>query len=220
MPDEKARNGDAELPRTAREIAVGLVDAGFGFACEFNANPAHHASLYDHGEELIERFRDTALRELRAEIEDCIHDIERLLNSVSTAEAEVDRLNARVTRVQDESGCGDFVEHIKRQREWSLHTFGPGARTAGLLAHIRKELTEIESAPDDVTEWIDVVILAIDGAWRAGHSPETIAAALADKQARNEARKWPDWRTADPNRPIEHDRSADGPISAECVLWP
>lgn len=126
----------------------------------------------------------------------------------------------RAVIVRHDSGCVDFVEHIKRQREWSRHTFGPGARTAGVLAHIRKELIEIESAPDDVIEWIDVIILAIDGAWRAGHSPETIATALIAKQRRNEARRWPDWRKADPNGPIEHDRSADPLNSAECVPWP
>jgi len=104
---------------------------------------------------------------------------------------------------------GNLVEYIRRQIEWSSRTFGPGPRTAGLLAHIRSELTEIEDDPADVTEWIDVIILAIDGAWRAGHSPEAIVAALHAKQAKNEARKWPDWRTGDPNEPIEHNRDGE-----------
>lgn len=102
----------------------------------------------------------------------------------------------------------DLVAHIRRQIEWSARTFGPGDRTVGVVAHIRKELAEIEAAPGDVMEWIDVVILAIDGAWRAGHSPEAIAAALREKQAINEDRRWPDWRVADPNGPIEHERGA------------
>jgi hypothetical protein len=38
----------------------------------------------------------------------------------------------------------DLVKHRGRQIEFSLHTFGPGQRTAGVLEHIRKELTEIE----------------------------------------------------------------------------
>lgn len=99
-------------------------------------------------------------------------------------------------------------DHLARQREWSRRTFGPGRRTAGVVAHIRKELVEIEAAPDDVTEWADVVILALDGAWRAGHEPQAIIDAIKAKQARNEAREWPDWRTADPNGPIEHTREA------------
>lgn len=100
----------------------------------------------------------------------------------------------------------DLVAHLHRQREFSERTFGPGARTAGVLDHIRKELAEIEAKPADLSEWIDVVLLALDGAWRAGYSPEDIVLALAEKQLRNESRKWPDWRTAEPGKAIEHVR--------------
>ena len=103
-------------------------------------------------------------------------------------------------------GEHDLVALIRRQREFSLRTFGPGPRTAGVLAHIRKELDEVEANPGDVSEWADLIILAIDGAWRAGHSPEAIAAAVPSKISVNEERDWPDWRTADPNSPIEHKR--------------
>lgn len=98
----------------------------------------------------------------------------------------------------------DLVEHLYRQRNFSVSTFGPGCRTAGVINHIRKELIEIENAPADVTEWIDVALLAFDGAWRAGHSPEDIAQALFMKQRKNESRTWPDWRTADLDAAIEH----------------
>lgn len=100
----------------------------------------------------------------------------------------------------------DLVAHLYRQREFSAQTFGPGSRAEMVIAHIRKELIEIEGAPYDVEEWIDVAMLALDGAWRAGHSPETIAFALADKLARNEKRQWPDWRTVHPDTAIEHVR--------------
>lgn len=101
----------------------------------------------------------------------------------------------------------DFAAHLRNQREWSERTFGPGARTAGVIDHIRKELREIEADPLDVAEWIDVVILALDGAWRAGYSPDQIIGAIRAKQSKNEARAWPDWRTADPDKAIEHVRS-------------
>lgn len=97
-----------------------------------------------------------------------------------------------------------LIPHLHRQRAFSEKTFGPGARTAGVLDHIRKELIEIERASDDLSEWIDVVILAFDGAWRAGHSPEEITAALVAKQTTNELRAWPDWHTAEPGKAIEH----------------
>ncbi len=96
--------------------------------------------------------------------------------------------------------------HIAHQREWSLATFGPGARTAGVLDHIAKELAEIRSAPDDLSEWADVIILAFDGAQRTGAEPQAIIDAIKAKQAKNEARDWPDWRTQDPNKAIEHAR--------------
>lgn len=102
----------------------------------------------------------------------------------------------------------DLVAHLDRQRRWSEATFGPGDRAKGIVAHLRKELVEVEAAPGDLTEWIDVVILAFDGAWRSGAAPGQIIDALVAKQARNEARAWPDWRTADPDGPIEHVRTA------------
>ncbi|MCU1592444.1 MAG: hypothetical protein JWP11_3700 [Frankiales bacterium] len=103
------------------------------------------------------------------------------------------------------------AEHLAHQREWSERTFGPGPRTKGVLDHIRKELAEIEADPSDVTEWVDVVILALDGAWRAGWEPQEIIDAIKAKQAKNEARTWPDWRTMSADRAIEHDRSQDCP---------
>ena len=103
----------------------------------------------------------------------------------------------------------DLVAHIHRARAFSEKAFGPASRPHGIVEHIRKELCEIEMNPLDLEEWIDVMILAIDGAWRAGYEPEEIVAALAAKQTKNEARKWPDWRTVPEGAPIEHDRSAE-----------
>lgn len=101
----------------------------------------------------------------------------------------------------------DMLNYLARQRAFSAATFGPGPRAEGVVAHIRKELIEIEADPTDLKEWIDVVTLALDGAWRSGHDPQQIVDQLNATLARNIGRKWPDWRTADPNQPIEHDRS-------------
>jgi hypothetical protein len=62
-------------------------------------------------------------------------------------------------------------------------------------------------------------MLAFDGAWRSGHSPEQIVEAYAAKLAKNEKRVWPDWRTADPNKAIEHTRTTKGGvvIESECA---
>lgn len=88
----------------------------------------------------------------------------------------------------------DLVEHLKRQAEWSARTFGPG-RLLGVVDHIRKELREIEQEPTDLKGWIDVAILALDGAW----------------QAKNEAREWPDWRTLPNDVAIEHVKERPAP---------
>ena len=53
------------------------------------------------------------------------------------------------------------------------------------------------------------MILAADGAMRAGHDPAALLAGYRAKLARNFARKWPDWRTLPADAPIEHDRAAD-----------
>lgn len=99
--------------------------------------------------------------------------------------------------------------HLERQRTWSRETFGPGARTNGVLDHIGKELDEIRADPADLKEWVDVIILAFDGAWRAGWEPQEIIDAIIAKQTRNEGRAWPDWRTMSEDQAIEHDRTLD-----------
>ena len=100
----------------------------------------------------------------------------------------------------------NLAAHLARQIDFSARTFGPGARSAGIVDHIRKELLEIEAKPNDLSEWIDVVILALDGAWRAGYTPVEIVEALDAKQTKNELRNWPDWRTIPYDKAVEHVR--------------
>ena len=125
-------------------------------------------------------------------------------------EPECNRLAREIALDAERAARAGVIDaaHLERQREFSERTFGPGPRTNGVLDHIRKELAEIEAEPLSM-EWIDVVILALDGAWRAGHEPQEIIDAIIAKQAKNEARAWPDWRTAAPDTAIEHDRSAE-----------
>lgn len=103
----------------------------------------------------------------------------------------------------------DMLAHLKRQAEFSAKTFGPGARVEGVTDHIAKELREVRESGGDLSEWVDVIILAFDGAWRSGASPAQIIDAMVAKQTKNEGRKWPDWRTAPANKAIEHDRSGE-----------
>lgn len=107
----------------------------------------------------------------------------------------------------------DLVAHLRRQAAFSERTFGPGARVSGVCDHIRKELLEVEGSGGALAEWVDVVTLGLDGAWRSGATPEQVAAAILAKQAKNEGRKWPDWRTADQGKAIEHVREGEEAIA-------
>jgi hypothetical protein len=96
-------------------------------------------------------------------------------------------------------------QFLERQIPWSRETFGAGPRVGGVTKHIEKEVQEIRENPTDLSEWIDVVILALDGAWRAGHTAEQVEAALFAKQEKNMAREWPP--PTDDDTPNEHVRT-------------
>lgn len=98
------------------------------------------------------------------------------------------------------------AELLLAQRDWSGRTFGPGPRTEGITAHLQKELAEIRSDPLDLKEWIDVAILAFDGAWRTGVEPEAILTAFRAKLEENFARDWPVGEFGQ-DQVIEHIRS-------------
>ena len=82
-------------------------------------------------------------------------------------------------------------EYLEKQQEWSRRTFGYGQRTEGILQHIAKELDEIRAKPHDLSEWCDVIILAMDGFWRHGGQSDDLMMYLVAKQNKNFARKWP-----------------------------
>ncbi|CAI3795687.1 DUF550 domain-containing protein [Rheinheimera sp. MM224] len=110
-----------------------------------------------------------------------------------------------------------LIAHLVRQIAFSQKAFGPGLRTGGILDHIAKELKEVAEKPHDLSEWIDVAMLALDGAWRHairdGVSDEEIAEQVVDtlqaKLVKNEKRDWPDWRLLGEDKAIEHKRDQE-----------
>lgn len=100
----------------------------------------------------------------------------------------------------------NLFSFLNRQRRWSSNTFGDTPRTEAVLRHIEKEIAEVRAAPNDLEEWCDIVILALDGAWRAGHNASEICRALEAKQAKNRTRAYP---KTDDNQPSEHVRDLD-----------
>jgi len=116
---------------------------------------------------------------------------------------EAGEVGEKVKKLMRDHDGIDFKKYLLDQHLWAQNVFGPGARDAGLINHIKKELDEINKAPGDIEEWVDVVILALEGALRHAN-PETVIDTLLTKQKKNFSRKWPDWRTLKSNEPIEH----------------
>ena len=123
----------------------------------------------------------------------------------------------------------DFVEYLARQVAVSRCNFGPNERSTGVIDHIRKELIEVEAedtAEGRAKEWVDVVILALDGLTRAVRqnfrdgtdiiipcepsaddiAHKAVSMVLIKQQGKNELRNWPDWRTVPEDKAIEHKR--------------
>jgi Protein of unknown function (DUF550) len=110
----------------------------------------------------------------------------------------------------------DLAQHLIRQMAFSRATFGPGQRKNGVLDHIEKELIEVRDGKGDPKEWVDLVILALDGLTRElinrmPTAPKHVIAyhackMIVVKQDKNERRDWPDWRGASADKAIEHVR--------------
>jgi len=89
------------------------------------------------------------------------------------------------------TGFEGLIKYLNKQKEWSSRTFRGGRRTVGITEHIKKEISEVIDDPDSPDEWIDIVILALDGAWRTGATSEQIVSRLLEKQAINFERHFP-----------------------------
>jgi NTP pyrophosphatase (non-canonical NTP hydrolase) len=70
--------------------------------------------------------------------------------------------------------------------EWQRATFPPST-AASKLAHLRKELVELEAAPTDAGEIADCIMLLVGVASLAGVD---VQQALEDKLAVNKQRRW------------------------------
>lgn len=79
------------------------------------------------------------------------------------------------------------------QREvaiWGARTF-PAATLGAALAHLRRELSEIEADPADPVEWADAIILLLHASLRFGGMEwERIVAAAREKFVINQQRQW------------------------------
>ena len=78
---------------------------------------------------------------------------------------------------------------LARKNRWSKETF-PTVTVDGVLNHIEEEIKEIKAKPDDLEEWIDLILLAFDGVHRAGFTPHELIKMLEYKQDKNTKRNW------------------------------
>lgn len=129
-------------------------------------------------------------------------------------------MNWVVTLAKDMVVDMDLKQHLIRQMAFSRANFGPGTRTNGVIDHIRQELVEVEESNGSSSEWVDVVILGLDGLTRqlaycnegdrrlktTEEIAEIACNMIKGKQDRNENRDWPNWRDMSADKAINHDR--------------
>jgi len=103
---------------------------------------------------------------------------------------------------------------LEDQILWSMKTFGPAYRTEGILRHIEKECNEARAAPFDLSEYVDIIILAMDLYWRHGGMPDELEEAIAKKQEINRGRTY---RVTDDETPSEHVREEPEHSCDTCI---
>lgn len=86
-------------------------------------------------------------------------------------------------------GSDSLVSVCRAAAEWSIKTF-PDQTIEGKLAHLAKEVEEIQKDPDDLEEYGDAALLLFDSARFKGFSPVSVVQAMATKLERNKKRTW------------------------------
>lgn len=93
--------------------------------------------------------------------------------------------------------------------DWSQATFGTDAERgpAGPLAHLSREVAEVQADPGNLTEYADLLFLVFDACRRAGFTYEQLVAGVFAKLAVNRSRAW---GKPDAEGVCEHVRGSDG----------
>ena len=90
-------------------------------------------------------------------------------------------------------------------KTWTEKQF-PQRTLQSILAHLRKEISELEESPDDIMEFADCFMLLCDAASYQNIAMSDIWRAMGEKLQINKNRKW-----GKPNSEgfVEHIRSSD-----------
>jgi hypothetical protein len=96
-----------------------------------------------------------------------------------------------------------------RQSLWSQVTFGYDDKRGpeGALAHLAREVKEVQADPKSLLEYADCYILLCDAARRAGYSYEDLIAAVEAKSAINQ--KGRTWAPPDSEGVCTHVRAGE-----------
>jgi hypothetical protein len=109
------------------------------------------------------------------------------------------------------------ADHAK----WSQETFGSDTDRdwTGPLAHLGKELREIEEQPFSRDEWADALLLLLDGSRRAGFTATGLLLAAEYKLTVNKNRAW---QSPNDDGSVEHvrsDEAARDAVEKEQDVW-
>jgi Protein of unknown function (DUF550) len=87
----------------------------------------------------------------------------------------------------------NICDVLEDKRDWSIRTFGglDEIGPLGPIRHMAKEVAELEAAPHDIMEYVDVLFLLDDALIRAGFDWATLASKAYDKLGILEQRHYP-----------------------------
>lgn len=111
--------------------------------------------------------------------------------------------SVQLEEVRKNLSLNKLFHSLGKHRDWTFDTAGPGLRTEGLLTHIAKESDEIRKDPTDRKEWIDIILLGMDGYYRTGGTHWTLIEDLIEKIEKILRRKW---AKVSGDQPMEHTR--------------
>ena len=95
---------------------------------------------------------------------------------------------------------------LEEMHQWQLHQF-PQATPHSALAHIKKELKELDDTPYDMEEWVDLFFLTIQGLTKlAREDLNAVRYEIYAKLIKNHNREW---GQPDADGVVEHVRKND-----------
>lgn len=133
--------------------------------------------------------------------------------------AEAGRERNRTLFLVQTEAMADFIIDLNRESMerfladlmgFQASTFGPRQTLAGVLDHVTKEIEhEIRPDPTAALEWLGLLNLSVSALRIIGLTPAQAAKEWRRLLQDLKARDWPDWRTADPDKAIEHIRDEE-----------